>query len=244
MTRPHERVLRETGLAFFGAVAASLSHELNNVFATINELSGLLEDLALTGERGRPPAPERIRAITGRIATQVQRGQRQSKQLNHFAHSADSPWAEVDAGQVAAEVVDLGQRLARLRKVELTSTVPPEPIPLQTDPFLLRHVLWRCVELVISATEPGNRVGVSLNQARDTDGLEVKVSGSCAPAGTALDQKVVLLSGLAEALGGRLEDGLRHGESAYLTVRLPQRLVPEGETREDTMGNGRETGAR
>jgi C4-dicarboxylate-specific signal transduction histidine kinase len=237
MTRPSERVLRESGLAFFGAVAASLSHELNNVFATINELSGLLEDLALGGERGRPPEPGRIRNLTGRIATQVQRGQRQSRQLNQFAHSADEPLGRIDAGQVATEVVDLCQRLARLRKVQLQSTVPQDPIMMDTDPFLLRHVLWRGLELAISSVEPGNRVALSMEEDRDTRELQVSVTSGLAAAAAEPEQKLALLSALAEALGGHVEDGLRDGESSCLKVRLPRHLVPHGATRDDSSGN-------
>ena len=56
MVRSPDRDLaaRQNGFAFFGAITASLSHELNNVLATIKELSGLLEDLvhAVKPERG------------------------------------------------------------------------------------------------------------------------------------------------------------------------------------------------
>ena len=45
---------RQDDIAFFGAVTAGLSHELKNVLATINELSGLQDDLQLLARRGRP----------------------------------------------------------------------------------------------------------------------------------------------------------------------------------------------
>ena len=46
--------LTETSLQFFGRVSASISHELKNVLAIINENAGLLEDFTLMGDRGIP----------------------------------------------------------------------------------------------------------------------------------------------------------------------------------------------
>ena len=40
----------ETGLQFFGKMTASISHEIKNVLAIINENAGLLEDLALLSD--------------------------------------------------------------------------------------------------------------------------------------------------------------------------------------------------
>jgi hypothetical protein len=44
-------IVAETGLQFFGKMTASISHEIKNVLAIINENAGLLEDRdAATGK--------------------------------------------------------------------------------------------------------------------------------------------------------------------------------------------------
>jgi len=51
----------ENALKFFGKMTASISHELKNVLAIINENAGLLEDLCAMAEKGRPVDPVRIK---------------------------------------------------------------------------------------------------------------------------------------------------------------------------------------
>jgi len=71
-----EKRLREKGLAFFGSITASFSHEINNIMAIIAELSGLMEDLLRVADLGHPPQLERFRRISERIGTQVNGGRR------------------------------------------------------------------------------------------------------------------------------------------------------------------------
>ena len=49
-------------LLFFGRIGASVSHELKNVLAVMNEQAGLLGDLACMAARGMPLDPEIGRA--------------------------------------------------------------------------------------------------------------------------------------------------------------------------------------
>ena len=41
-------------LQFFGKISASVSHEIKNVFAVINEAAGLLEDFTIMVDKGMP----------------------------------------------------------------------------------------------------------------------------------------------------------------------------------------------
>ena len=61
------------GLQFSGSMTASISHELKNVLAIVNENGGLLGDLAMLVAKGRPLDPERLKTISGNIHRQVQR---------------------------------------------------------------------------------------------------------------------------------------------------------------------------
>ena len=46
--------LGESGLRFFGKISASISHEIKNAIAVMNENAGLIKDLIMMAERGRP----------------------------------------------------------------------------------------------------------------------------------------------------------------------------------------------
>jgi len=50
-------VREETALRFFGNISTSISHEIKNVLAIINENAGLLEDYNLHGRKGNPAQP-------------------------------------------------------------------------------------------------------------------------------------------------------------------------------------------
>ncbi len=94
----------EQGIEFFGRMTASISHEIKNTLAIVNENAGLLGDLALLMDKGRPLSPERLTTLAGNIRRQVQRADDIIRRLNRFAHSAHEPAASVDLGlQLLAE---------------------------------------------------------------------------------------------------------------------------------------------
>ena len=108
-------------LRFGGAVGASLSHEINNVLAIVGELNGLLEDLYAFRKKDEAIDPTKLKSVTDRIASEIQRGKHFVKQLNTFAHSVDTPEQEMDLAEVLRRVMNLSARLARLRKVTFTT---------------------------------------------------------------------------------------------------------------------------
>ncbi len=60
-------IIAETGLQFFGEMSASISHEIKNVLAIVNENAGLLEDLTLMADRGKPIDPARLKTHGGSV---------------------------------------------------------------------------------------------------------------------------------------------------------------------------------
>ncbi len=89
-------IIGETGLQFFGKMSASISHEMKNVMAIINENAGLLEDLTVMAEKGMPIDPERLKTQASRIMKQIRRGDDIIKGMNRFAHSVDEPLRQAD----------------------------------------------------------------------------------------------------------------------------------------------------
>ena len=112
MTDQWETIARE-GFQFFGKMSASISHEIKNALAIINESAGLLEDFSLLAEKGRPIDPERLKLLARSVSKQVQRADGLVKKMNRFAHSADDAIRIFDLGEILDLVVSLVQRSGR-----------------------------------------------------------------------------------------------------------------------------------
>ena len=215
-----EQELCDSSLAFFGAVVASLSHELNNVFATVNELSGLLEDLAAAGHHGRLPDPARLESIAQRISAQVERGQRQTKQLNRFAHRVDACSGDVDVQEVVDQMVALATRLARLRKIELEVASSAGPVWMRGDPFQLCHLVWRSVTVSLAVLPEGAQVSLAVDAGSKPPRLVVRAEEPVAAA-AALTARMADLEALAQGVGARVAQGPTAGHALHLEVMLP-----------------------
>jgi signal transduction histidine kinase len=113
------RVLRDQSLAFFGAVTASVSHELNNVISIVDQSAGLLADLVAGARQGRPIPEEKIERVAETVERQTQRGLGIIRRLNKFAHLVDVPELEFDLNELVDNFVALNTRPADMRRVGL-----------------------------------------------------------------------------------------------------------------------------
>lgn len=140
------------GLQFSGSMTASISHELKNVLAIVNENGGLLGDLAMLAAKGRPLDPERLKTISGNIYRQVQRADVIIKRLNRFAHSAHEQASSQDIREVLAFTAALAARLATMKGVTF-AVVPGDPVQIEVRPFALENLLWLCLKHLLAVTE-------------------------------------------------------------------------------------------
>ena len=141
----------EAGLKFFGKMTASISHEIKNALAIINENAGLLEDIALMADRGREIEPERLKTVSRAVIKQIRRADIIIKNMNRFAHSADETTTTVDLRDSLLLVVALSERLASMRSVTLAPKLPETPLNIRTVPFLLMNLIWLCLDFAITA---------------------------------------------------------------------------------------------
>lgn len=123
------------GLKFFGRVSASVSHEIKNVFAVINEAAGLIQDFTLMAERGMPIQPDRLQAAASSILGQIQRGDTIVKNMNAFAHSTDVSICETDLVETLRLTVALATRLADMKQISL-SMGDCTPVTLNLPPLI------------------------------------------------------------------------------------------------------------
>jgi len=158
-------VLGGAGLQFFGKMSASISHEIKNALAVINESAGLLEDLSLRAEKGIPVDPERLKKQSGSIVKQVRRVDDIIQNMNKFAHSIDDPVKTIDLVQTVTLVVGLSSRFAAMRGVVLAYQPPLKPMMIQTNPFFLENLLWLCLDFAMSTAGTAKTVNLLIDSA-------------------------------------------------------------------------------
>lgn len=149
---------RRQELVFFGKITASVTHELKNYLALINEYNGLLCDLVMAHEMGRELDLTRIKSLSGGIKRQVAAGGAVLDHLNGFAHSVDQDSQSLDLGRCLQLFVALSRRSAARQGVELELEPLAEAVTLTTQPFLLLRGLWQCLELALACAPAGSRL--------------------------------------------------------------------------------------
>jgi C4-dicarboxylate-specific signal transduction histidine kinase len=158
-----EQLLREKGLAFFGAITASVSHELNNVISIIDQTAGLLGDLLASSDPTRALDPERLGRIAANVTTQTERGVGIIKRLNTFAHCVDDARVEYDAVAVLENFAALTTRLASLKRAELQMTADAGEVALVGSPFQLQQALFLALKAILAGVGKGDSVTISLS---------------------------------------------------------------------------------
>lgn len=138
------------GLEFFGKISASISHEIKNVMATINESAGLLEDLTLMAEKGRPTDPQKLKMLAGRITNQIRRGDAIVRNLNRLAHSVEDAQKEVDLSEMLEFMKAITERIAAARSITLEVRKSGSPINVRTQPFFLQTLLYLCLDFAMT----------------------------------------------------------------------------------------------
>ena len=166
-------IIAREGFQFFGKMSASVSHEIKNALAIINESAGLLEDFTLLAERGRPIDPERLKLLAQSVMKQVHRADGLVKNMNRFAHSADDPMKSIDLGEMLELVVSLAQRLAAMREARLDLVLPDHPVMVATDLFLLENIIWSCLNFLLA----GNHKVVQLIPETTGAGARIRLVG-------------------------------------------------------------------
>jgi signal transduction histidine kinase len=151
-------ILGEEGLQFFGKMSASISHEIKNVLAVINENAGLMQDYISMYERGMPIDAEQLKGASQMIKKQVQRADTIMKNMNKFAHSTDQLIKTESVNDILNVVTKLAIRFASMREITLEKIPSDEPINIKTNPFLLENLIWLCLDFAMDSVGPERTV--------------------------------------------------------------------------------------
>jgi signal transduction histidine kinase len=161
-------IIAETGLQFFGKITASVSHEIKNVLAIINENAGLLEDFTIMADRGKPIDPARLKMMAAAVQKQIGRADGIIKNMNRFAHSIDQTITTVDLDQTIELVIALTARFAAMRGARVDLQLPGSPLTIPTAPFFLMNLLWLCLDFSMSASGDEKRVELVVEETENS----------------------------------------------------------------------------
>lgn len=207
-----DRIGQES-LAFMGKIMAGQSHEVTNVLNIINELSGLQQDVLLSADHENPARLSKLREICGKIQSQVARGEKIVRNMNLFAHSADTPLAVFDVKGLIGRIVFLAERWARLRRVELTAKLPDETTALANCPLGLQHAIFVCIEAALLSASDKRRITVGY--ALVDGGAEIGIeSADPMLRNPEVDTRLSVLPLIISELGGTLR-ALDDGEESH-----------------------------
>jgi signal transduction histidine kinase len=206
------------GIQFFGKVAASITHDIKNVLAVINENAGLLEDICFMADRGKPTDLARLKRIAGDVKDQVRRADRIMTAMSRFAHSGDEVSTVTDLAELIALLATLARRFAAMRGVTLQALTPPAPVVITTFPFGLLYLLWICLDCAMTAVGSGKTVELVVEKT--TEGGQVRFC-RLEPLGEAFMANSTRgrLSALSHVLNATIAANETHTE---LIVRLPK----------------------
>lgn len=154
-------LISEEGFQFFGKMSASISHEIKNVLAIINENAGLLKDLVYMAEKGSDIDPQRLQRVSDLIAKQVSRADSIIKNMNIFAHSVDHNVKTVNLDEIIATVVELSRRFADMKGVVLEHNPAEIEVTITTKPFLLENIIWLCLDLAMDMTATEGKIALT-----------------------------------------------------------------------------------
>ncbi len=160
--------ITDAGLQFFGRVSASISHELKNVLAIVNENAGLLEDLTYMSEKGQPIDPARLIKMAETLKKQIGRADVILKNMNRFSHSIDEAVTEVDLNQMLELIAALNARHAAMRGVTVDLKLPKNTPAIRTAPFYLLNFLSLCLDFSMTASGEEKQVVLVVEEVADS----------------------------------------------------------------------------
>jgi len=214
-----ERRLREAGFAFFGRISASVTHEINNVLSTISELSGLLQDLLTAAERQGSVPPEKLQRLAEGLTIHVKKGAGIVKRLNTFAHSTDQAVKLVELTDVLESITSLARRLVNLKQINLETNFSPDSLAVQTNPFMLQHAVFVCIDLVLSHSACDRPITISSGKAKD--GAEIVIESSPLSSAGGKDEGLSLLSVLMQQLAGTMKSMVGEDGAHRFILTIP-----------------------
>jgi len=223
-------------LASLGTLAAGVAHEINNPLAIINESAGWLKLILNKEEMSQMPRKQDFEKALNKIEKGVMRAKRITHQLLGFVRKGDSVFSEVNIMELVEEAINLANREAVYKDIEIVREIAPDENTIWSDPSRLRQVLINLLTNAIHATNAGGKITIRLKAMDKKITLIVQDTGhgipkenlnkifepffSTKPLGEGTGLGLFVTRGIVEKLGGTIEvtSKLGHGASFYITL--------------------------
>ncbi|MGD9213148.1 MAG: hypothetical protein PVI90_20370 [Desulfobacteraceae bacterium] len=209
--------IHKTCLQFFGTMAASISHEIKNRMAIINEQAGLLTDFIKMAENGRPLDSQRLERLAAAVKAQVSLTDVIIKNMNQFAHSVDHMNKLVDLKETLGLAVALFKRKSEGCGLRLEIQTPQTPFTVETSPFLLMNLIWICLLPLITEKQQDQLLTFMYEKCKNKFHVNLVLDGVM-PSKELLFSKAAI--SLAEMLGATLT---LNAERNILKIELPEK---------------------
>jgi C4-dicarboxylate-specific signal transduction histidine kinase len=166
-----KQTLAMDGAQFFGEMTASISHEIKNVMAIINENAGLLEDMVAMNRQGAPFPVDRMEKLAQSVARQIARADEIIQTMNRFAHSADHARETVDISETVHFMMNLTSRLTTMEGAHFDFSAPEKPVTTAGNRFFLAYLIWRCMVAAMEMCRAEKSIRIRVETKADNSSL-------------------------------------------------------------------------
>lgn len=162
-------------LSFFGRISASLSHEMNNMLAVINENAGIIKDISSLLNEIDPSMGEKMDIYCDRILNHTKRGAGLVKHFNRFTHSMDEADSEIDVKNQLMAISALCGRFASMKNISIENPVVAGNPVISGKAFDFLYLVFYCIDYLIESSDAGGKILVSAEDKRNP--VEISISG-------------------------------------------------------------------
>jgi len=208
-------------LQFFGAITASVSHDLTNVLSTIDQISGLLEDMLFAAQRGNGIDPDRLDLIRERLTRQTGRGLTVVQKLNTLGHTTDEPLKQIDVRSILETLSVLMERMAARRRTTVDLILGGGETETVTDPFALSHLLYLALLLAMDSWEEGGEVTAVLEGLED--GIRVEIQAGPLSGLVQTGEMIARMNAIAAEIDAAVSAPCDSGDT--IEIVLPRRIA-------------------
>lgn len=171
-----QEITDQCGPAYFGRMGASISHDIKNCLAIMNENAGLMSDYLMMAQKGAPLDIERFSGIVKRIEKQIGRADGIVKSLNNFSHSMDKPEQQIDLDEAVGLALGLGARIIANKSIQVNHTQAACKLYVNGSLFFLLFLIWSILENVMENLASGAVLNIS---SKEDGNKQVCLSFQC-----------------------------------------------------------------
>ena len=198
---------------FSDAVTASISHDLNNAIAIIDQTAGLLDDLISNCDDEGAVGKKQLQRIVEKLERQIKRGAAIIRRMNTFAHSVDDPEKDIELSRLIDDVIALANRMAERRRVRLEALPAPEPVHIKANAFQAQQAIYLSIQQLVAVVPESDKIAISAG-IRDSKAY-VEAEGTVRDSSREVD--LTYLEILMNELGGAVDSTSENGK---VTIRL------------------------